>query len=206
MTILSVNKTREPMGALRPFFVGWTRCVHFLFVKVFLMNRKTKTMAHGAMIAALYVVLTYAQNLLIPDSATWAIQFRASEALCILAFFTPAAVPGLTLGCLLFNLSYAGALPLDYLVGSLASLLATAGMWLTRKWTVRGIPVPGLLLPAVFNGLLVGWELAVYIGGGFWINALNVAVGEAAVMLTLGILLYRVMKKQRLDVLLFPPK
>jgi len=170
------------------------------------MNRKTKTMAHGAMIAALYVVLTYAQNLLIPDSATWAIQFRASEALCILAFFTPAAVPGLTLGCLLFNLSYAGALPLDYLVGSLASLLATAGMWLTRKWAVRGIPVPGLLLPAVFNGLLVGWELAVYIGGGFWINALNVAVGETAVMLTLGILLYRVMKKQRLDVLLFPPK
>jgi len=85
-------------------------------------------------------------------------------------------------------------------------LLATAGMWLTRKWAVRGIPVPGLLLPAVFNGLLVGWELAVYIGGGFWINALNVAVGETAVMLTLGILLYRVMKKQRLDVLLFPPK
>ena len=167
------------------------------------MKRKSRNMAQGAMIAALYVVLTYAQNLLIPDSATWAIQFRASEALCILAFFTPAAVPGLTLGCLLFNISYAGALPLDYLVGSLATLLATGGMRLVRKWTMRGMPVLGLLLPAVFNGLLVGWELAVYIGGGFWINAVNVAVGEAAVLLTLGVLLYRVIKKNRLDVLMF---
>ncbi len=203
MTILSVNKTREPMGAKRPFFVGWTRCVHFLFAKVILMDRKAKTMAHGAMIAALYVVLTYYQNMILPDSATWAIQFRVSEALCILAFFTPAAVPGLTLGCLLFNISYAGALPLDYLVGSLATFLATGGMWLSRRWTLRGVPLLGLLLPAVFNGLLVGWELAVYIGGGFWINALNVAIGEAAVLLTLGWLLYRVMKKNRLDVLMF---
>ena len=167
------------------------------------MNQKSKNMAHGAMIAALYVVLTYAQNLLIPDSATWAIQFRASEALCILAFFTPAAVPGLTLGCLLFNISYAGALPLDYLVGSLATFLATGGMRLVRNWMVQGVPVVGLLLPALFNGLLVGWELSVYIGGGFAINAVNVALGEAAVLLTLGWLLYRVMKKNRLDVLMF---
>lgn len=155
------------------------------------------------MAAALYVVLTHLQNMLIPDSATWAIQFRASEALCVLAFFTPAAIPGLTLGCLLFNLSYAGALPLDYLVGSLATFLATGGMWLTRKWTIRGVPVVGLLLPALFNGLLVGWELAVYIGGGFWINCLSVAIGEAAVLLTLGWLLYHGMKKRQLDVLLF---
>ena len=167
------------------------------------MNRKSKNMAQGAMIAALYVVLTYAQNMLIPDSATWAIQFRASEALCILAFFTPAAVPGLTLGCLLFNISYAGALPLDYLVGSLATFFAAGSMWLVRKWTVGGMPLVGLLLPAVFNGLLVGWELSVYIGGGFWVNAMNVAIGEAAVLLTLGWLLYRVMKKNRLDVLMF---
>ena len=167
------------------------------------MNQKLRYMAQGAMMAALYVVLTYFQNMILPDSATWAIQFRVSEALCVLAFFTPAAVPGLSIGCLLFNISYAGALPLDFLVGSLATLLATAGMWLVRKWTVRGVPVLGLLLPAVFNALLVGWELNVYIGGGFWINAVYVAVGEAAVLLTLGVLLYRVMKKQRLDVLLF---
>ena len=75
------------------------------------MRNKSRFLAHGALIAALYVALTYLQNALIPGSASWAIQFRASEALCVLALFTPAAIPGLTVGCVLFNLSYAGALP-----------------------------------------------------------------------------------------------
>jgi uncharacterized membrane protein len=167
------------------------------------MRNKSRFTAHAALIAALYVVLTYAQNIIIPDSATWAIQFRASEALCILAFFTPAAIPGLTVGCFLFNLSYAGALPLDILVGSLASLLATAAMWLSRRCTLKGLPMPGLLMPALFNAILVGWELDIYIGGGFWLNALYVAIGEAAVLLTLGTLLYCAMKQRRLDTRLF---
>jgi uncharacterized membrane protein len=167
------------------------------------MNRKTRFTAHAALIGALYVVLTYAQNLIIPDSATWAIQFRASEALCILAFFTPAAVPGLTIGCLLFNLSYAAALPLDAIVGTAASFLATGAMWLTRKITIKGYPLPGLLMPALFNALLVGWELSVYIGGGFGLNALYVPIGEAAVLLTLGTALYYAIRVRRLDKRLF---
>lgn len=167
------------------------------------MNRKTRFTAHAALIGALYVVLTYAQNLIIPDSATWAIQFRASEALCILAFFTPAAVPGLTIGCLLFNLSYAAALPLDAIVGTAASFLATGAMWLTRKITIKGYPLPGLLMPALFNALLVGWELSVYIGGGFGLNALYVAIGEAAVLLSLGTALYYAIRVRCLDKRLF---
>ena len=167
------------------------------------MNRKTRFTAHAALIGALYVVLTYAQNLISPDSATWAIQFRASEALCILAFFTPAAVPGLTIGCLLFNLSYAAALPLDAIVGTAASFLATGAMWLTRKITIKGYPLPGLLMPALFNALLVGWELSVYIGGGFGLNALYVAIGEAAVLLTLGTALYYAIRVRHLDKRLF---
>ena len=163
-----------------------------------LMNQKTRNLTHGALLAALYVALTYLQNLLLPGSATWAIQFRASEALCVLAFFTPAAIPGLTIGCLLFNISFAGALPLDFLVGTCASLLATGGMWLTRKWTINGYPLFGLLLPAICNAFLVGWELSVYIGGGFLINALYVAIGEAAVLLTLGSALYYTVKKRKL--------
>lgn len=153
------------------------------------MKSKVKFLVHGALIAALYVALTHLQNALLPGSASWAIQFRVSEVLCILAFFTPAAVWGLTAGCFLFNLSFAGALPLDWLVGSLATLLATGGMYLTRKITVKGLPLLGLFLPAVFNGLLVGWELSVYIGGGFWLNAFYVAVGELAVLLILGTVL-----------------
>lgn len=167
------------------------------------MSKNVRFLTHGALLAALYVALTHLQNTLLPGSASWAIQFRASEALCVLAFFTPAAIPGLTVGCLLFNLSFAGALPLDWLVGAAASFGSTAAMWLTRKWTVKGIPLPGLLMPAIFNAILVGWELSVYIGGGFWLNAVYVAVGEAAVLLTLGVLLYRTLKRRHLDTALF---
>ncbi len=167
------------------------------------MRKNIRFLVYSALIAALYVALTHLQNVLIPGSATWAIQFRASEALCILAFFTPAAISGLTVGCLLFNLSFAMALPLDFLVGSLATALATGAMYLTRKVTVKGYPVVGMLMPAVFNALLVGWELTIYIGGGFGLNALYVAIGEAAVLLTLGSVLYYAMKKRRLDSRLF---
>ena len=167
------------------------------------MNKNVRFLTHAALFAALYVALTYLQNFLLPGSASWAIQFRASEALCVLAFFTPAAIPGLTVGCLLFNISFAGALPLDFLVGSLASCLAAAAMWLTRKVTLKGYPLPGLLMPALFNALLIGWELSVYIGGGFLINAAYVAIGEAAVLLTLGTALYYAIKSRRLDVRLF---
>ena len=153
------------------------------------MHKHAKYLAHGALIAAMYAALTHLQNLLIPGSATWAIQFRASEALCVLAFFTPAAIPGLSVGCFLFNLTYSGALPLDMLVGTLATALATGSMYLTRKLRIKGMPLVGLLMPAVFNAFLVGWELTVYIGGGFWLNALYVALGELGVLLTLGALL-----------------
>ena len=167
------------------------------------MRKSIRFTVYAALIAALYVALTYLQNFLLPGSATWAIQFRASEALCVLAFFTPAAIPGLTVGCLLFNISYAGALPLDFVVGSLASLLATLAMWLTRKVTIKGYPLLGLLMPALCNAFLVGWELTVYIGGGFWLNALYVAIGEAAVLLTLGSALYCAIRTRHLDRKLF---
>lgn len=167
------------------------------------MKKTTKYLVQAAVIAALYAVLTHLQNLLLPGSATWAIQMRMSEALCVLAFFTPAAVPGLTIGCLLFNITFAAALPLDFLIGSLATLLAAQGMWMTRNLCVKGYPLAGMLMPALSNAVLVGWELAVYIGGGFWLNALYVAIGEAAVLLVPGSVLYFALKKRHLAGKLF---
>ena len=167
------------------------------------MKKHTRHLSHAAIIAAVYVVLTHMQNVLLPGSASMAIQFRASEALCILAFFTPAAIYGLGLGCLIFNITSAAALPLDFLVGSLASSLAAFGMWRCRKVTIDGYPLLGMLMPAVSNAVLVGWELSVYIGGGFLINALYVAIGEAGVLLTLGTALYYAMKQRKLDIRLF---
>ena len=163
------------------------------------MRKRTKYLTHAALIGALYVVLTYLQNLIFPDSASMAIQFRASEALCVLALFTPAAIPGLAVGCLLFNLSFSGALPLDFLVGTGATVLATGSMWLLRQVKVKGYPLPALLMPALFNAFLVGWELSHYIGGGFWFNVLCVAIGEATVLLTLGSGVYYAIRSRNLE-------
>ena len=180
------------MGALRPFFVSWG----WYAQKEITVNKKTRNITHAALIGAMYFALTHLQNFLIPNSATWVIQFRASEALCVLAFFTPAAIPGLTIGCLLFNLSFAGALPLDFLVGSYATFLAAGSMRLLRRF-----PAVGLAMPALFNAILVGWELTVYLGSttftmaAFWLNALYVAIGELAVLYTLGWLLQRSMTR-----------
>lgn len=167
------------------------------------MKNKTRFLTHAAIIACAYAALTFLQNLLLPGSASWAIQFRASEALCVLALFTPAAVPGLTVGCILFNLTFAGALPLDAPLGGLATFLAVGGMYLCRRIRPKGFPFPALLFPVITNALLVGWELDLYIGGGFEINALYVAIGEAAVMLTLGTALYYVLVRRQLAQRLF---
>lgn len=164
------------MGAVRPFFV---------------MRGNVRNLTRAAVFGALYIILTHLQNFLLPGSASMAIQFRVSEAMCVLAFFTPAAVPGLGIGCLLFNLTSGVALPLDFLVGTAATVLATGAMWKLRR-----CPFLGLWMPAIANGLLVGWELTVFVGGGFWINALYVFIGEAAVLLTLGWMLFGVLRSR----------
>ena len=161
------------------------------------MNQKVRNMVYAALIAAMYAALTHLQNVLFPGSATMAIQFRVSEALCVLALFTKAAIPGLSIGCLLYNLTSVGALPLDPIVATAATLIAVGGMYLMRNVRI-GKFLPALLLPALSNAFLVGWELTVYIGGGFWLNCLYVAIGEAAVLLTLGSLLYAVLKKRNI--------
>ena len=76
-------------------------------------------------------------------------------------------------------------------------------MWWTRSWKIGSYPLFGMLMPALFNALLVGWELTVYIGGGFWLNGVYVAMGEVIVLLTVGTVLYYAMKKRNLDTRLF---
>ena len=163
-----------------------------------MMKNRSRNLAQAAVIAAMYVGLTHMQNLLIPNSASFAVQFRASEALCVLAMFTPSAIPGLSIGCFLFNLTFAGALPLDPVLGTLATFLAAGAMYLLRRrsWAA-------LFMPALFNAFLVGWELTLYLGDGFWLNAFYVALGEMAVLLTLGRILWAVIQKNGLQRRLF---
>lgn len=168
------------------------------------MNKQTRFIVHGGLLAALYVVLTYAQNILWPNSTSFMIQMRLSEALCIFSFFTPAAIPGLTIGCLLFNISNAGALPLDWLMGTGATLGAVTSMWLLRKVRFAKCPWLGLMMPAVWNAVLVGWELTIYIGETFLLNAFYVFLGEAIVLLVPGAVLYYAITARKLDAQLFP--
>ena len=167
------------------------------------MKNSTRKLTQGGVLAALYVVLTFLQNLIFPDSASMAIQFRVSEALCVFALFTPAAIWGLGLGCLIFNLTYMGALPLDFFVGTAATLLATLLMYRLRNVKVGKLPLLSLLMPALCNGLLVGWELNIYIGNSFFFNAGLVAAGEATVLLTLGTGLYFLLSRPKLQKTLF---
>lgn len=151
----------------------------------------TRKLTLGALIAALYVVLTLLQNLLLPGSASMSIQFRVSEALCVLTLFTPSAIWGLSLGCLLFNLTFGSTLPLDWFVGTAATALSAMAMYQMRNLRIKKLPFLSLLMPAVMNGLLVGAELTVYIKASpLWVNILCVAAGELAVLFTLGAALY----------------
>ena len=125
-------------------------------------------LVHGAVIAALYVVLT----MLVAPIAFGPIQFRFSEALTILPFFTPAAIPGLFVGCLLSNL-IGGAVVWDVLFGSLATLIGAIGTYLLRKYR-KLLCLP----PIISNTLIIPFVL-------------RYAYGEAALipylMLTIGI-------------------
>lgn len=162
-------------------------------------------LATGAIIAALYAALTYAQEMLFPGSASAAIQFRMSEALTVLALFTPAAIPGLTVGCAVSNLLFMSALPLDVLLGSLATLLAALCMYRLKDYTFKGVPFAALLMPAIFNGIIIGLEIEVFfIEGPFnFVSFLTqggcVALGELGVCFTLGILVYKMIKNKKLQ-------
>lgn len=154
-------------------------------------NKRVTFITQAAMIAAIYVVLTVfisAFNL-----ASGAIQVRLSEALTILPAFTPAAIPGLFLGCLISN-TVTGALPLDVLFGSLATLLGACGSYLLRrfKWAV---PIP----PIITNALIIPFVLAYvyHIPGGVPYFMLTVGIGEVLSCGVLGMLLYQVLVRYK---------
>lgn len=160
-------------------------------------NPKAIKITQTAIIAAMYAALTYAQSFLLPGTTTAAVQFRASEALNVLALFTPAAIPGLMLGCIISNLYSIGqGLPLDMIFGSLATLGATVCIYFLRNVKIKNYPFLAMLMPALWNGVIVGWEIEYFfIEGGFHFSSFLVqgglvALGELGVMLTLGTALY----------------
>ncbi|MDR2043111.1 MAG: QueT transporter family protein [Clostridium sp.] len=154
-------------------------------------NKNVLFLAQAAIVAALYVVLTLLANAL--GLANYAIQLRFSEALTILPFFIPAAVPGLFAGCLLSNL-LTGCLPLDILFGSLATLAGAFGTYALRRhrWLT---PLP----PIAANTVAVPFLLAyVYrFEGSLSYFFLTVFLGELLSCGVLGMLLLMTLQKYR---------
>ena len=154
-------------------------------------RNNTKHLTQGAVIAALYVVLTLLAKLLGLDSGQ--IQLRFSEALCILPVFLPAAVPGLTIGCLLSNL-LCGNIFWDVLFGTLATLLGAIGTRLVRKnrWLC-------CLPPILANTIIVPFVLVYGYGlpGALPFFMLTVGIGEVLSCGLLGQLLYSLVDKHK---------
>lgn len=154
------------------------------------MNQKVLFIVHAAVIAALYVVLTLIANTL--GLANFAIQVRFSEALTVLPLFTPAAIPGLFVGCILSNL-LTGCLPLDIIFGSLATLLGALGTYSLRRLSRWFAPVS----PIVANICIVPFVLAYvyHFEGSIPYFMVTVGIGEFLSCGVLGMLLLKVLKK-----------
>ena len=146
-------------------------------------NKSTLFIAQAAMIAAVYVVLTF----VFAPISFGEIQVRISEALTILPVFTPAAVPGLFVGCLLGNMLSGAYLP-DVIFGSLATLLGATGTRALRNASPFLAPLP----PIIANALIVPFVLRYTYGVALPIPLmmLTVGVGEVISCGGLGLILY----------------
>lgn len=157
-----------------------------------MQNKKVLFITHAAIIAALYIVLTFLANAF--GLASGSIQIRLSEALTILPFFTPAAIPGLFIGCLLSNI-LTGCVLLDIIFGSLATLIGAIGSYLLRKNKYL-VPVP----PIIANALIVPLVLIFGYGlpsASFPFFVLTVGIGEIISCGVLGLLLLKALNKHK---------
>ena len=166
------------------------------------MKLTTRRVAFAGVLAAVYAAITVATASL----SYGPVQFRLAEALTVLCCFTPAAIPGMVVGCMAANLaSFVSAW--DFLIGSFATLLACLITWkmsrsLEKKpWLVWLIPLPTVLC----NAVIVGAAIAFFFDDraflpAWGLNALSVGAGEAAVMYALGLpLLYLLRRNQSLS-------
>ena len=156
------------------------------------MNKKVVFIVHAAVIAALYVVLTLVANTL--GLANHAIQVRISEALTILPLFTPAAIPGLFIGCILSNI-LTGCMLWDIIFGSIATLLGALGTYALRRFSKWLAPLP----PIIANTIIVPFVLSYvyHFEGSIPYFMVTVGIGEIISCGVLGLLLHGVLSKYK---------
>lgn len=162
-------------------------------------------LAQAGVIAAIYLVLTFLSNAL--GIGSMAIQCRLSELLTILPVFTPAAVPGLAVGCFLGNLTTSPLGPVDWFAGTAATLLAAVTGRALRHVRIKNLPVLSSLMPVVFNAVIVGFELAClsaantfslanFVWPVFFLNIGTVGLGELIVCTGGGLILFAVLERK----------
>lgn len=144
---------------------------------------KNKQLVYAAVIASIYAVLTIA----LQPISYGAVQFRMAEALTLLPFYTPAAIPGLFVGCFIANLIGGAGLP-DMIIGSLATLLAA---YLTskikNKWLAAAPPV-------IINGVVIGVMLSVLYDLPMLLTVGSVAFGQLVVCYGIGVPLLKILE------------
>ena len=152
-------------------------------------DQRIKLICQGGIIAALYLALTLLANAL--GLANYAVQVRFSESLTILPYFTPAAVPGLFVGCLLSNILTGCALP-DIIFGSLATLIGAAATYMLRNKSKWLAPLPAI----VSNAIIVPFVLLYAYGiEPLWFSFVTVTLGELISCGVLGMLLLNALRK-----------
>lgn len=165
--------------------------------------KKTEFIITGALIAAAYAGITYLGNFAgIAYVPVGPIQLRFSEVLTILPVFSPAAIPGLMLGCFIANIGSFNAA--DMVFGTAATLLAALLTYIFRDIKFKKLPLLSMFMPVIVNAIVIGFEIALfflpegYSLWGFVISGFQVGLGELIVCYVFGIPFYMVVKKYRI--------
>lgn len=164
-------------------------------------KKKVNFVVLAGIIAAAYVVLTFVANAL--NIAYGPIQFRVSEVMTILPILTPAAIPGLTIGCFIANLgSPYGAV--DIICGTFATFSAALLTYYSRKIIIKNLPILSMFFPVIVNAIIIGLEITLLMPEGFkltafLITAFQIGLGQFVVCYGLGIPLYFTLKKSNFN-------